>query len=210
MIEKMGVPPSLSNEILHSFGMNPETGDIDPRGPLIQASEEDEVIIAASILYRKGYAWDRAKEVAGEAFREANNLYTVKELTKPVPGAIETLKNLKKAGLKIAVATLDDCARTLKVLEIIGIRDDFDLVLGKNNVASTKPSPEMILTICSRLDINPGDTVIVGDSVTDMMMGKAARVALTVGILNGVNCPDNFSDWADVTIQHLSEIKVVQ
>jgi len=204
----MGISPVIGREILASFGMDPDTGCIDPRGPLVQASEEDEVIIAASILYRKGYPWDKAREIADKAFKIALNLYSVEDLTKPLPEVRRVVARLKKAGLKTAVATLDDYQRTLKVLDIIGVRDFFDCIVGKNDVKSTKPSPDMIFTICRKLHVVPEKTVMVGDSVNDMIMGKRAKVALTIGVLNGINSPDSFSSWADVTIHSLLEIEI--
>jgi len=208
MVEKMGISSSVAREILRSFGVDPDSGSIDPRGPLVQASQEDEVIIAASILYRKGYPWDEARQIAEEAFKMAESLYTLKELTKPAPGVNPVLTRLKNAGLKIAVATIDNYHRTLEVLEIIGIRYFFDLIVSKEDVKHTKPHPEMVLTICKRLGIPPEKTLMVGDTVSDMIMGKRAKVAFTVGILNGVNSPEAFSGWADVIIQSLFQINV--
>ena len=208
LAEKMRVSSFVTREISRSFGIDPDTGFIDPRGPLVQASQEDEAIIAASILYREGYPWDEARQIAEEVFQMAENRYPVEQLTRPAPGVKMVIPKLKRAGLKIAVATIDSYKRTLEVLEIIGLKNFFDLIISKDDVKNPKPHPEMILTICNRLNIPPEKALIVGDTVNDMIMGKRARVALTVGILNGVNTPETFSGLADVIIKSLSQIEV--
>lgn len=208
MVGQMGIAPSLAREILRSFGVDPDNDFVDPRGPLAQASQEDEVIIAASILYREGYPWDEARQIAEKSFKKAEALYTLSQLTRPVPGVNLLLEKLKKAGVKTAVATIDNYHRTLKILDLIGAGDFFDFVVSREDVKNTKPHPEMIHIICQNLGISPKKAVMVGDAVNDMIMGKKAQVALTVGILNGINSPESFSGWADVIIESLLQIKV--
>jgi len=208
MIEKIGISSSLANEVLSSFGIDPATGTIDPRGPLVQASQEDEVIITASVLYRSGYHWDEAYQIAKKVFETANNLYRLEDLTKSVPGIFDLLSRLKRSGIKIALATIDDYSRTLKILEITNLKKFFDFIVTGKDVKNTKPDPEMIFNICQKLKISPGESIMIGDTINDMIMGKNAGVALTVGVLNGVNSPEVFSGWADVVVNSLAEIKV--
>lgn len=50
---------------------------------------------------------------------------------------------------------------------------------------------------------------MVGDSVTDMMMGKRAGVGLTIGILEGGVTPrDMLESWADLVLQSIRELRI--
>jgi phosphoglycolate phosphatase-like HAD superfamily hydrolase len=75
-------------------------------------------------------------------------------------------------------------------------------------VNPAKPHPETIFTICRKLSVDPHETVMVGDSVTDMMMGKRAGVALTVGILEGGVTPrEELEKVADFVVESIRDLK---
>ncbi|MBM4306778.1 MAG: HAD family hydrolase, partial [Deltaproteobacteria bacterium] len=75
-------------------------------------------------------------------------------------------------------------------------------------VSPPKPNPETILTICKKLSVPPHETVMVGDSVTDMMMGKRAGVALSVGILEGGVTPrEELEKVADLVVHSIQDIR---
>lgn len=66
-----------------------------------------------------------------------------------------------------------------------GFRDDFKVVRTADDCAS-KPHPAMVLECCGELKIVPSDTVVIGDSVFDMEMAKAAG-AQAIGVAWGYN-----------------------
>lgn len=66
-----------------------------------------------------------------------------------------------------------------------GFRDDFKVVRTADDCAS-KPHPAMVLECCDEMQIVPADTVVIGDSVFDMEMAKAAG-AQAIGVAWGYN-----------------------
>ena len=63
-----------------------------------------------------------------------------------------------------------------------------------------KPDPEIVIKACTVLDVEPDNTVLVGDTDSDVKAGKAAGC-----IVVGINVD------ADYTIKNLSElIKLIQ
>jgi phosphoglycolate phosphatase-like HAD superfamily hydrolase len=84
----------------------------------------------------------------------------------------------------------------------------FDIILCAGEVNPAKPHPETIFTICKKLSVHPHEAVMVGDSVTDMMMGKKAGVALTIGILEGGVTPkEELEKVADLVVNSIREVK---
>jgi phosphoglycolate phosphatase len=52
-------------------------------------------------------------------------------------------------------------------------------------VVDGKPAPDMIFKILEKTTLRPSETVMVGDSVSDMQMGRKAGVKACIGVLTG-------------------------
>ena len=50
---------------------------------------------------------------------------------------------------------------------------------------SSKPSPEPIWNICSNLNIDPSNTIMVGDTISDIHAGINAKCGKVIGVLSG-------------------------
>jgi len=134
-------------------------------------------------------AWpDLSDEDAAACRNEYRGIYeeTVIPATRLFAGARETLRAVHAAGLLQATVTgkrAVDCERILRGLEI---EDDIELYLGGDSVAPHrhKPAPDLVVLAMDRLGVPPGRTAVVGDTRTDMRMGRAAG-AHTIQVLWG-------------------------
>ncbi|MGH7319816.1 MAG: HAD family hydrolase, partial [Candidatus Rokuibacteriota bacterium] len=113
------------------------------------------------------------------------------------------LRRLRAAGARLAVATTDTTAQATRGLAALGVADLFDAILGADGVSRSKPHPEMVYRLCERVGIGPGETVVVGDAVADLLMAREAGVALAVGILTGVTPEADLAAHADVVVPSL-------
>ena len=208
IIEGVNGPEKLGESIMRAWGVDPLTEWIDPRGPCVSAPQSEEILIAATVLYQNGYPWNEAKQAVERALERADSLRDYRRDLKPVMGMKETLKGLKGGGFVLALATCDLREQTEEILRILGVGHLFDLILSAEEVSHPKPHPQMALTICKRLNIPPAETILVGDTESDMTMGKKAGIALNVGILEGGITPRaEMEKVADVVINSLSEIQ---
>ena len=57
-------------------------------------------------------------------------------------------------------------------------------VVTRDQVAHAKPDPDLFLAAAERLGCRLGDSVVVGDSVWDLLAARRAR-ALGIGLLSG-------------------------
>jgi phosphoglycolate phosphatase-like HAD superfamily hydrolase len=82
-------------------------------------------------------------------------------------------------------------------------------------VAHAKPDPDLFLAAAERLGANIEDSVVVGDSVWDLLAARRAR-ALGIGLLSGGYGHDElqsagayrvYEDPADM-LRHLDEVGV--
>ena len=110
-----------------------------------------------------------------------------------------------------ALATNDERKDTEAILNHLGMEGLFDTILCAGEVNLPKPHPETIFSICRQLGINPKETVMVGDSVADMMAGKKAGVALTVGILEGGVTPrEELEKVADMVVESIRDLRFLK
>jgi len=207
LLKKLGRNGDLEAFLLKSWGIDPVSGKVDPRGPCPVSPRSDEIIIGTMALYQHGFPWDESKLWVGQAFDEADADGDWREMVVPVKGIQTFLSQLKKNKFYTALATSDERKDTEAILNHLGMDGLFDIILCAGEVNPSKPDPETIFTICRRLSVPPLETAMVGDSVADMMMGKRAGVALTIGILEGGVIPrEELEKVADVVVDSIQDL----
>ncbi len=208
LLKRLGKNGELEAFLLSSWGIDPISGKVDPRGPCPVSPRSDEIIIGTMALYQHGYHWDESKQWVAQAFDEADADGDWRQNVVPIKGIQTFLSHLKRDGFHTALATNDEQKDTEAILNHLGMDGLFDMILCWGEVSPPKPHPETIFTICQKLSVSPPETVMVGDSVTDMMMGKRAGVALTVGILEGGVTPkEELEKVADLVVESIKELK---
>lgn len=93
------------------------------------------------------------------------------------------------AGRTLAVHTNKPGALARKILDGLGLRSRFALVLGGDE-APRKPDPTGVRLIQARVGAAPEETVFVGDSLVDLATARAAgvrHVAVTWGLVPGAD-----------------------
>jgi HAD superfamily hydrolase (TIGR01509 family) len=102
---------------------------------------------------------------------------------RPLPGAVDLLRHLTDIGLPWAIATSGAQATAGRALAQLGIPDHIPIVT-RDQVPFAKPDPHLFLAAAARLGLEIEDSIVVGDSVWDMLAAQRAR-ALGVGLLSG-------------------------
>jgi beta-phosphoglucomutase len=101
-------------------------------------------------------------------------------------GAGEYLRRLRERGVKIALGSASKNAEL--VLQGIGIRDQFDVVVDGTRVKKSKPDPEVFLLGAEGLGVSPSECVVFEDAAAGVEAAKAAGMA-AVGIGRAENLP---------------------
>jgi HAD superfamily hydrolase (TIGR01549 family) len=120
---------------------------------------------------------DRIQSLHAQAYQE------LAPQVRPLPGARELLATLTSAGVPWAIATSGQWDVAGPVLETLGVPEGVPIVT-RDQVRHAKPDPDLFLTAAERLGIEIESTVVVGDSVWDLLAARRAR-ALGVGLLSG-------------------------
>lgn len=91
-------------------------------------------------------------------------------------GAEEILQKCKEKGKKIALITTSNLETMDQAFELFPIKKYFDLLLTKEDVTNHKPDPEVILKAIDTFHATPGETVIIGDSKSDLGAAQNAHI----------------------------------
>ena len=99
-------------------------------------------------------------------------------LSRPYPGVMETLVELRRRGYRTAVCSNKAQRATLAVLNGLGLLPLFDGIAGGDHFAVKKPDPGHLLGLVAELGGRPDRAAMIGDNENDAAAAHAAGVAL--------------------------------
>lgn len=130
--------------------------------------------------------------------------YELAERTAAAPGAGRLLEQLFRRGARVGILTRNTREIALHTLGQIGLKGYFtsDDILGRHE-AAPKPHPEGIEKLLSAWGNVPDETVMVGDYLFDLQVGRAAGTA-TIHVDS--SCTFRWPELADISVATLEEL----
>ena len=92
------------------------------------------------------------------------------------------------------------------MIEAFDIEEFISTMICADDGIKAKPAPDMVLTICERMNIDPSRVMVIGDTTADLKMARAAGAGLVVGVLSGVSSARDLVEFADVLIDSVDEM----
>lgn len=121
------------------------------------------------------------------------------------PAVKETLEYFK--SLPMAVITNKAREFSEPLLERLGIRQYFRMIIGADDGLPLKPAPDSIKKIMGTIQAPREHTVIVGDGTTDVRAGKTAGI-ITCAVTYGFRSEEELRRAVpDYVIREISELK---
>ncbi len=161
---------------------------------LLEQSRSDEELmrgvgtpLADQMLYFLDGDEARVEEIV-ELYRQHNDTIH-DEGIRSFPNVKDALDELKDLGYKMGVITSKRHFMANRGLEICGIRDYFDVLIGSDDFPLHKPDAGPILEGCRLMGANPSNCAYIGDSPYDIQAANAAG-CLSVAALWGMFEPD--------------------
>ncbi|KDO32317.1 hypothetical protein SPRG_02796 [Saprolegnia parasitica CBS 223.65] len=158
--------------------------------------------VAVKVLLDEGVATDAAEKAIKKVWQMPDAVNTSRPLA-DIPALFLTIKRM---GIKIAVCTADNRAPTMATLKHLQVDHLVDAISCGDDGLPAKPAPEQIWTMCHNLGIAPHNTIMVGDTCTDMLLGKHAGCGLSIGVLGGASSLEDLAEDADVLVPNLPKI----
>jgi len=126
---------------------------------------------------------------------------------KPVPlkaGVTDVLTHLKLLNIPMAVATSTKTAAAEKKLNMAGIFNYFDVVIGGEQVSHSKPAPDIFLKAASILSIEPLGCIAFEDSPNGVRSAVAAGMTV-VQIPDMIKPDETLLKLGHIVLNELSE-----
>ncbi len=125
----------------------------------------------------------------------------------PVLPLAEYFSGLRRQGLRLGIATSDSEAGAKALLKREGALDLVDFVSGYDSGNGSKTGPGMALAFAEAVGCDPGTLGVVGDNVTDLLMGRAAGYGLGIGVLTGTSDASALEVFADTVLPSIAEVE---
>jgi pyrophosphatase PpaX len=129
------------------------------------------------------------KDDAGtmEALIETYRVYNLANhdrMVREFPGVVAAVRAIRAQGRKTGLVTSKNRRGAVRGLKLVGLDDAMDVLVCADDVTNPKPHPEPVEKAVRLLAADPARTVYVGDSIHDLLSGRAAGVR-TAAVLWG-------------------------
>ncbi|MGK7929989.1 MAG: HAD family hydrolase [Microcystaceae cyanobacterium] len=193
----------LGDSLLSAIGL--ENKQLNPAGLMAVGSREENEIAAAAYVTRVRQGWFEALAIVRQAFKEADEYMARNQVNSAIfPDVKTVIEKFSHQGIVLGVLSSDSTTNVEKFLEEHHLSAYFDLKMGKNPRWS-KPDPALFIHACEKLQVSPQHTLMVGDGLGDILMGKKAQARGVIGICRNPHHTPNWPD-ADVIIESLEQM----
>lgn len=201
----------LSDDFLahlyRAAGYDRETGLTYGQGPLATAPIRKFETIVASVLFQQGISWDEACQLSEKHMTAQMTAPPADAEIIPRGEVARAMDILKAAGCALAVATTDNRLASESAIRRLGIESLLSDLRCGDDQGPVKPDIEVLNEITRSQGLAPSDVIMVGDTVSDLIMARNAKIGLAVGILGGAGSEDQLRPYADVLIESIEEIQ---
>ena len=177
------------------IGFDRASGNFAPDSPMIAGTSAD---IATAML----------PLLPAMTLHGLELLLNTAAVTAPMHPAVDlrhVLHDLRTRGLRLGLATNDTEAPARAHLTDAGILGMFDFIAGCDSGHGAKPGPGMLLAFVLALGLTAGRVVMVGDSLHDLVAGRAAGMRV-VGVLTGIAERAELEPHADVVLPDIATL----
>ncbi len=136
-----------------------------------------------------------------EQFRSKLFTQKYRDRVRPFPQVRELLQRVRDDGKKIALATSGNESETKFYLKLLHISDLVDAHTSKNDVARSKPQPDIFLRALNLLHLPASDAIVIGDTPYDIEAAKKIGLS-TIAVLCGGFSADELRAEGAIAIFH--------
>jgi phosphoglycolate phosphatase len=122
------------------------------------------------------------------------------------PGVREGLDYMKGQGYRLGCVTNKAAQFTIPLLKDLGIHDEFGIVVCGDTLPVKKPDPLPLLHAAAHFDVGSGDSLMIGDSKSDVAAARAAGFQI-VCMSYGYNHGEDIRNYSpDAVIDSMAEL----
>ena len=197
--------PGVQEPLLMAFGLN---GKLNPAGLMAVGTRLENEIAAAAYIAETGRDWVEALRIARSAFEEAEQILKHKAAQTPLfEGTLDLLQRLAVHPIKVGILSADTTANVQDFIACYELESLVQLGIGLD-AEPGKPDPTAFFKICNLLGVAPNAVLVVGDTIADLEMARAAQAAGFVGVSWGGLSMTKLAP-TEALISNFAELQVV-
>ena len=139
----------------------------------------------------------RRGEIATKFFADRVDLF---------PSTKEVLEQLRRANLKLGLATSSVSASARPFLDRHRIRKFFDVIITGDEIERGKPDPDIYLRTAEKLGVAANECLVIEDSLSGIAAAKAAKMRVAAIPDRRFVDPRDYEKESDHLLNDLSEI----
>jgi phosphoglycolate phosphatase len=150
-----------------------------------------------------------------EEFQQAYPLFlelyedNVSKRSRLYPGVRQGLDYLQASGYLLGCVTNKAAQFTLPLLKDLGIHDEFGIIICGDTLEKKKPDPMPLLHAAQHFAIGPEQSLMLGDSVSDVKAARAAGFQI-ICMSYGYNHGEDIRNYnPDAVLDSMAELEVV-
>jgi len=145
--------------------------------------------------------FDKAMPIFNELYAENTS-----KRSKLYGGVLDGMEFLKSLDLKIGCVTNKAAQFTIPLLKDLGLHDEFEVIICGDTLEKKKPDPAPLLYAAKQLGIKPEDSLMLGDSKSDVKAARAADFAI-ICVSYGYNHGEDIRHYEpDAVIDSMAEL----
>lgn len=162
-----------------------------------------EIITKAS---GKHYTPEQKQELADRKNRYFTESLSTVSTEVLLPGAIFTLQELRKRGIKVAVAS--NSRNAVTIIKQVKIEHLLDTIVDGHQIENSKPDPEVFLLAAKKVGVPPSQCLVVEDAIAGIESAKRAGMkALGIGTKERLpNADFVFPNLAAISVDKLLKL----
>lgn len=160
--------------------------------------------IIASALLHENLSEEESSAYIEKTLPEFLKHYAATEFknTLPFPGIDNLLVSLEKANLRWGIVTNKSTVLTEPLLRNTGYLDRSACLVCGDTTPNPKPAPDPLFYACKLLNTTPEQCIFIGDSINDILAGKAAGMRTIAAGFGFIPRNVNIHDWQADAIAH--------
>ncbi len=202
------IDKNLFNKLCLSLGYDRNKKCLIPKGPIALLARE--AVINSLVEELKKQNIEAQTTIIEEIFKDVHKefLPQIYDYIKLIDDAKDLFDRLKKTNVKMAVVTSDTKANTEAILEYLGLKKYFSLVIGKDDCTKAKKTGEPALIALEKLGVCANKTISVGDAPMDYEMAKNAGLKGSILVSSGQIPLEGLKKLTNTCVLSLKELRV--
>ena len=154
-------------------------------------------------------AGEEIERLHGDEIRASHRAHyrTLINEARALAGTRELLSDLHEAGWTIILASSADDEQLEHYLDLLDARDIVDGWTGAEDVAASKPSPDIVQAALDRAGSKPNEALMIGDSVWDVEAANRAGVQTVCLLTGGYSAQELLDAGASAVYESLIDLR---